>query len=199
MPIRCPGLRVEVRRLWEVRRAVVLWTASLRSLGPQGHKSRIKEIAEGRARLKEKHQERLASGQHVPELGDVVKEDVETSRGLAGKSEGEEDAIVEEESAQNGAKGSVSESEDVADRALRALKEMRSSAPSSDGDALEVSRRREGADKERQARRMRRRTQQASSRSGTEEKKDLDTLTEVQTPKLDGEEGSAGDEKEELK
>ena len=163
----------------------------LRAAAPQVKDQRDRRR---RARLKEKHQERLASGQHVPELREVVKEGVDTSRGSTSKSEGEEDVIAEEEIANDGIKGNVSESEDVADRALRALKEMRSSAPSADGDALEVSRRREGADKERQARRMRRRTQQASNRSGAEEKKDLETLDEVKTPKLDGEEGSGGDE-----
>lgn len=134
-----------------------------------------------RARLQEKHQERLASGQHVPDMSAIVRDGLEDSRGLGSKSEGEDSLAAEDENKDG--KGHVSESEDVADRALRALKEMRSAAPA-DGDELEVRRRREGADKERQARRMRRRTQQAGSRDG--KAKELDTVTEATSPALDG-------------
>jgi cytokinesis protein len=130
----------------------------LRAAGPQAKDQRDRRR---RARLKEKHQTRLASGQQLPDL--ALKDDLEDSRGLAsGKSEGEESNIAEaDESLDQQKDGNASESEDVADRALRALQEMRSSAP--DGGELDVRRRREGADEERKARRLRRRTQQNSS------------------------------------
>ena len=128
----------------------------LRAAAPQVKDQRDRRR---RARLKEKHDNRIASGQQLPDL--AVKDGLEESRGIAIA-----ERLTEDNLSTDGAsgKGDVSESEDVADRALRALQEMRSSAPST-GDEIDVRRRRDGADEERKARRMRRRTAQQSSSS----------------------------------
>jgi cytokinesis protein len=126
----------------------------LRAAAPQVKDQRDRRR---RARLKEKHEQRVASGAQLPEL--ILKDGLEESRGIA-------ERLTEDNLSTDGAsgKGDVSESEDVADRALRALQEMRGSAPSN-GDELDVRRRRDGADEERKARRMRRRTAQQSTSS----------------------------------
>ena len=144
----------------------------LRAAGPQAKDQRERRR---RRALKEKHATRLASGQHVPDL--QLKDGIEESRGLVTKSEGEENTIAEEEPSSTAK--AASEGEDVADRALRALKEMRSSTPG-DSDELDIRRRREGADEERKARRMRRRTAQQSSMSaqGGLRSPDLDSVQE---------------------
>ena len=148
-----------------------------------------------RARLKEKHQDRLASGQQLPPV--QVKDGLEESRGLVSKSEGEDNLSAEDNKS---GKGDVSESEDVADRALRALKEMRSSTPGDD-EELQVRRRREGADEERKARRMRRRTAQTSSMSEAGikepdlEKKELDKVEEENKMSGDGGADEADEDK----
>jgi cytokinesis protein len=144
----------------------------LRAAGPQ-----VKDQRERRRRraLKEKHVTRLASGQQVPDL--PAKDGIEESRGIANNTEGEDNATTEDGASST---GKVSEGEDVADRALRALKEMRSSTPG-EGDELEVRRRREGADEERKARRARRRTAQQSSMNaaaGGLKSPDLDKVDE---------------------
>ena len=128
----------------------------LRAAGSQSGKDQ-RERRRRRAML-EKHTTRLASGQQLPDL--PVKDGLEVNRGIVSKSDGE-DAIPEEDTGSD-AKAAVSEGEDVADRALRALKEMRSATPG-DGEELDIRRRREGADEERKARRARRRTAQQSS------------------------------------
>ncbi|KIX10539.1 uncharacterized protein Z518_01622 [Rhinocladiella mackenziei CBS 650.93] len=133
----------------------------LRAAAPQVKDQRDRRR---RARLKERHDQRIASGQQLPDL--PIKDGLEESRGLAsvGEKSGEDNLSTEDGTS---GKGDVSESEDVADRALRALQEMRSSAPST-GDEIDVRRRRDGADEERKNRRMRRRTAQQSSGAGRE-------------------------------
>jgi cytokinesis protein len=128
----------------------------LRAAAPQVKDQRDRRR---RARLKEKHDTRIASGQQLPDL--PIKDSLEESRGIAIA-----ERLTEDNLSTDGAsgKGDVSESEDVADRALKALQEMRSSAPST-GDEIDVRRRRDGADEERKARRMRRRTAQQSTSS----------------------------------
>ncbi len=128
----------------------------LRAAAPQVKDQRDRRR---RARLKEKHELRVASGQQLPDL--PVKDGLEEARGITIS-----ERLAEDNLSTDGAsgKGDVSESEDVADRALRALQSMRSSAPAT-GDELDVRRRRDGADEERKARRMRRRTAQQSTSS----------------------------------
>ncbi|KAJ9612373.1 hypothetical protein H2200_003970 [Cladophialophora chaetospira] len=128
----------------------------LRAAAPQVKDQRDRRR---RARLKEKYEQRVASGQQLPEL--TVKDGVEESRGIVPAERLTEDSLSTDGAS---GRGDVSESEDVADRALRALQEMRSSVPSP-GDEIDVRRRRDGADEERKARRMRRRTAQQSTSS----------------------------------
>ena len=122
-----------------------------------------------RARLKEKHSDRVASGQQVvPDFSE--NEEVEKKLLSAGP--------VAEDSGKD-----VSESEDVADRATRALQSLRgSSGVPEEDEGLQVRRRRDGADEERRRRRDRRRTaQQESSRDSTHAR-------EASLPKVDEEE-----------
>jgi cytokinesis protein len=116
-----------------------------------------------RARLKDKHQVRVASGQKIPELG-VNMEDEEGSvdggKGiLSPTSEGGESVESAAITSPTDATGS-----DVADRAAAMLEGLQGgpSALNKDG-SLNVRRRRENADNERERRRRRR--QQASTAS----------------------------------
>ena len=122
-----------------------------------------------RARLKEKHTDRVASGQQVvPDFS----ENEEVEKKLLSAS------TIAEDSGKD-----ISESEDVADRATRALQSLRgeSTVPDED-DGLQVRRRRDGADEERRRRRDRRRTaQQGSSRDSTH-------VRDGSLPKVDEEE-----------
>lgn len=121
----------------------------LRQAGPQTRATRDQRR---RARLKDKHQIRVASGQKIPETGENIDEN-----GLLSptKTDAEDEPIS--------AQGGVSEGEDIADRAASLLQGLRSDAdaplsevPSRD-ESLRVRRRRESADDERARRRARRR------------------------------------------
>ncbi|EXJ80416.1 cytokinesis protein [Capronia coronata CBS 617.96] len=128
----------------------------LRAAAPQVKDQRDRRR---RARLKERHDQRIASGQQIPDL--PVKEGPKENGGLAeAADQPSQDNLIPEDGTTG--RGNVSESEDVADRALKALQEMRSSAPSN-GEEIDVRRRREGADEERKNRRLRRRTAHQSS------------------------------------
>lgn len=127
----------------------------LRAAAPQARDQRDRRR---RARLKEKHQVRVASGQKLPDL--PLKENIDSDRDLLST-----DDILEEGSETTSGRADVSESEDVADRAATLLQGLRSesAAPDNDDGELRVRRRRENADEERRNRRMRRRTAQQSS------------------------------------
>lgn len=123
----------------------------LRAAAPQARATREQRR---RARLKDKHQVRVASGQQIPETGENVQVD-ESGLLSPTKTEGSEDAGSQE--------GGVSEGEDIADRAASLLHGLRgdgegglSETPARD-DSLRVRRRRESADDERTRRRARRR------------------------------------------
>ena len=151
----------------------------LRAAAPQARDQRDRRR---RARLKDKHQIRVASGQAIPDLGDLTK---------IGSGDDEIDhSLLDPNAAANGGSGDkmepISEGEDVAERAASMLQGLRG-----DGDAdsagpggrdgsgsLRVRRRRESADSERQNRRKRR-VRESSSTAGDEG----DTLS----TKLDGE------------
>ncbi|RMZ86189.1 hypothetical protein DV737_g223, partial [Chaetothyriales sp. CBS 132003] len=141
----------------------------LRAAGPpKDQKDRRRK-----ARLKGQHQERLASGQQIPPP--QVRQDIEDSRGISSKSEGEGDQSAEETKSE---KPAVPASDDVAERVARALREIGSATPIDD-DELRIRRRREGADEERKARRMKRRTAQTSTTSDAQTKES--TTTEPKT------------------
>jgi cytokinesis protein len=99
-----------------------------------------------RARLKDRHQVRVASGQKIPETGENIEE-----TGLLSPTTDASEAASD---------GATSEGEDIADRAASMLQGLRGDA---DGDgpardeSLRARRRRESADDERARRRARRR------------------------------------------
>lgn len=122
----------------------------LRAAAPQTRDTRDRRR---RARLKDRHQVRVASGQRIPETGENVDES-----GLLSPTSmegGSEDAQSNE-----GDHGATSEGEDIADRAASMLQGLRgdgdAEGPGRD-DSLRVRRRRESADDERAKRRARRR------------------------------------------
>lgn len=121
-----------------------------------------------RARLKDKHQLRVASGQKIPETG----ENVDENGLLTPKTEGSEDA--------GSAEGGTSEGEDIADRAASLLQGLRrdgdGETPGRD-DSLRVRRSREGADNERARRRERRRRGGAGAKTIAEEIETDETTT----------------------
>ena len=136
----------------------------LRAAAPQTRDTRDRRR---RARLKDRHQVRVASGQEIPETGENVQDtgllspsteggQSETSADRDGASEGQAEQKQPPVSP-------TSEGEDIADRAASLLQGLR--GDEGDGgvgsvgrdDSLRVRRRRESADEERQRRRAARR------------------------------------------
>jgi cytokinesis protein len=149
----------------------------LRAAAPQARDQRDRRR---RARLKDRHQVRVASGQQIPELGigagDEGSGDGEAAGGmLSPKSEGDSDAVVI-----NPTDGEA----DVAKRAASMLQGLRGDGD--DGvardDSLRVRRRRESADDERNRRRRRRQAASTDERAGV-----------VSPPPIAEEEGEEGD------
>ncbi|KAI5368309.1 putative formin, FH3 domain, formin, GTPase-binding domain, armadillo-like helical [Septoria linicola] len=128
----------------------------LRAAAPQSRDTRERRR---RARLKDKHQVRVASGQHIPETGENAEGDVDTSDGLL------QPTRTNDSDPASIAEGGVSEGEDIADRAASLLQGLRGDTePADPGDnTLRVRRRRESADDERFRRRARRRNAAGSS------------------------------------
>lgn len=122
----------------------------LRAAAPQSRDTRERRR---RARLKDKHQVRIASGQQIPETGENVEEDIDNSEGLLKPSR------TNDSDPASAGEGGVSESEDIADRAASLLQGLRGDAEPADpqDNTLRVRRRRESADDERSKRRARRR------------------------------------------
>ncbi|KAF1970203.1 FH2-domain-containing protein [Bimuria novae-zelandiae CBS 107.79] len=116
-----------------------------------------------RARLKDRHQVRVASGQKIPEIGVNVEEDDEGSdvgKGLLSPmSEGGESA----QSISVTSPTDATAGEDVADRAAAMLEGLQGGSSNNKDGSLAIRRRRENADSERERRRRRR--QQASTAS----------------------------------
>lgn len=123
-----------------------------------------------RARLKDRHQVRVASGQQIPEIG-VNMEDEGSVGGEEGEDSAEKAKLLSPTSDTNESEASVGANlvsptipgADVADRAAAMLEGLqRPDAMNKDG-SLSVRRRRESADSERERRRRRR--QQATSKA----------------------------------
>ena len=128
----------------------------LRAAAPQARDQRDRRR---RARLKERHQVRVASGQHMPDTPNVKNAEGGDDADDDGKDDdasnaGLLDPHAEELDARAVDKESVSEGEDIADRAASMLQGLRNN---SDADAERARRRKESADEERRNRRMRRR------------------------------------------
>lgn len=120
----------------------------LRAAAPQARDTRDRRR---RARLKDRHQVRVASGQQIPETGENVDENGMLSPAKTNESE-----------EGGSADGATSEGEDIADRAASMLQGLRGDGegdgepPAREG-SLNVRRRRESANDERAQRRARRR------------------------------------------
>ncbi|KAF4556678.1 Cytokinesis-like protein 2 [Elsinoe fawcettii] len=122
--------------------AMDLLLEKLRAAAPSTRETRDRRR---RARLNERHQKRIASGQKIPDLPGV--ED--------GGQEVEEPLLTPESVVED--KEGGSEGEDVADRAASLLQGLRGDEEPGRSDSLRVRRRRENADGERARRRERRR------------------------------------------
>ena len=136
-----------------------------------------------RARLKDRHQVRVASGQKIPETGENVDES-----GLLSPTKTDGSGELQPEA------GATSEGEDIADRAASLLQGLRgdgevSEVPGRD-DSLRVRRRRESADAERASRRARRRAGQS-----TDQPTESVITEEAETNGIAGGEATEGDDK----
>ena len=158
----------------------------LRAAAPQARDQRDRRR---RARLKDRHQVRVASGQTIPDLGDLTKngnEDEDTDKGLLSPT-----AAVNGEPSRDQMEP-ISEGEDVAERAASMLQGLRgdgegdSAKSGSRDNSLRVRRRRESASDERQNRR-RRRARESSSTTGDEDellspRQATDPMPEIKEP-----------------
>lgn len=150
----------------------------LRAAAPQAKDQRDRRR---RARLKERHQVRVASGQKVPDFEDSEGQD----NGADGENGGTTDPNATEsdilsptiqESEGNG----VTESEDVADRAASMLQGLRDNT-----DPERTRRRRESAEEERRKRRLRRRNGATSGSKDSTDTTPLSPVTEPTSTSLD--------------
>ena len=122
----------------------------LRAAAPQARDQRDRRR---RARLKDRHQDRVASGQTMPEVDDLTHKP-------NGDDANDDDGPTLEDT--NGDKlTSISESEDVAERAANMLQGLRdkddvNGRPGSRDGGLKVRRKRESVEEERRNRRRRR-------------------------------------------
>ena len=111
-----------------------------------------------RARLKERHQVRVASGQKPPDMSGGDDGENANDHAADGEANADENGLlspsIPEDGEEGGKEAQISEGEDVADRAASMLMGLRSN---SDAGGERQRRRRESADEERRNRRMRRR------------------------------------------
>lgn len=154
----------------------------LRAAAPQARDQRDRRR---RARLKDRHQVRVASGQKIPDLTEIP----EVEAGLQTK----EDAIDEEKESAAATTSSVKDGgeDDVADRAAALLQGMRGGEGTDGGDAekresLRKSRR-QTTDEERRLRR-RRRDKVTASQGG-------DEMSDDRPPTADGDVSMSTDDK----
>ena len=147
----------------------------LRAAAPQARDQRDRRR---RARLKDRHEERKASGQTIPDLADIGSPRSNSTGGAKEENDnaGEGSATaLSPDSATNGEErlAAISEGEDVADRAASMLQGLRSGADASEGidsstpgsrdSSLRVRRRRESANNEERSYRRRRRGRESTA------------------------------------
>lgn len=145
----------------------------LRAAAPQARDQRDRRR---RARLKDRHQIRVASGQAIPDVGDLAKGEGENDeadrKGLGPESGDSGDPMAERVEEMP----AISEGEDVAERAASLLQGLRGDGEAADSKlgsrdgSLRVRRRRESADDERRNRRRRRGAGSSSASGGTEDR-----------------------------
>ncbi|KAJ4983660.1 cytokinesis protein sepA, partial [Stagonosporopsis vannaccii] len=124
-----------------------------------------------RARLKDRHQVRVASGQQIPEIGVNMEDDAAAADGTQGEASTDKTKLLSPTSETNESETSIAASitspttpgADVADRAAAMLEGLQRPDSLNKDGSLSVRRRRESADTERERRRRRR--QQASSKA----------------------------------
>lgn len=150
----------------------------LRAAAPQARDQRDRRR---RARLKERHQVRVASGQKIPDLAEINAPgngDDDSNRGDASASNLLSPNGQDDDASNAGVESQVSESEDIAERAASMLQGLRNSA---DADSERHRRRRETAEEERRNRRMRRRN---GATSGSKDSADgsLPSVREQDSP-----------------
>lgn len=145
----------------------------LRAAAPQAKDQRDRRR---RARLKERHQVRVASGQKVPDFNEGEESKDNADKPADGDAKVDENGLLSPPMVDEGeGTKETSEGEDVADRAASMLLGLRSN---SDASGERQRRRRESADEERRNRRMRRRN---GATSGSKDSAD-GTLSTVQEP-----------------
>ena len=162
----------------------------LRAAAPQARDQRDRRR---RARLKDRHQVRVASGQTIPDLGDLTKngsEDEDSTKGLLNPTS------ATNGDAPNDKMEPISEGEDVAERAASMLQGLRGDGDDAGNNrdgSLRIRRRRESANDERQTRR-RRRARESSSTTGDEDellspRQTTDPMPEIREPDEDAMDG----------
>lgn len=143
----------------------------LRAAAPQARDQRDRRR---RARLKDRHQIRVASGQKIPDMADLTKGDMDNGERSVASPDNDAAGTTTpplQRIAEAASPAATPEGEDVADRAASMLQGLRG-----DGDAdpdiasrdgsLRVRRRRENADDERRSRRRRRGAQGSGGAGG---------------------------------
>lgn len=155
----------------------------LRAAAPQARDQRDRRR---RARLKERHQVRVASGQQIPNLEPGEDEEGEGESVLSGQDDTSHLNPQDNENA-SGQENQTSEGEDIADRAANLLQGLRSNM---DGDEEAARRRRENAEGERRARRLRMRSR---NMNGSKDSADgsLPSIREPASPEGADEDGSS--------
>lgn len=143
-----------------------------------------------RARLKDKHQVRVASGQKIPELGVNMDDDGGVDGAASKTAAGMLSPTSETGDSEASTQLTSPTDADVADRAAAMLEGLKGDVePGGGTDRLSVRRRRESADSERE-RRRRRRQAASSNRSATGEDGGLVSPPPILEEEEDGEEGA---------
>lgn len=175
----------------------------LRAAAPQARDQRDRRR---RARLKDRHQVRIASGQKIPDLGSASQSSQGQSQGDAGgpqpilspgsevtdedgkASSGRAGDLLSPDAARDGDGAAGGEEDDVAQRAAMLLQGMRSGADGNDDPADAEKRehlrrsRRQTADEERRMRRRRREMAQSSASTGDASGKEDGPTTTADVP-----------------
>lgn len=150
----------------------------LRAAAPQAKDQRDRRR---RARLKERYQVRVASGQQAPDGDEGEGNEGEDANGETSLAE---NGLLSPPILEEGEDDSkeVSEGEDVADRAASMLMGLRSN---SDASGERQRRRRESADEERRNRRARRRNGATSGSKDSADGSGLPSVPEPESPSAD--------------
>ena len=159
----------------------------LRAAAPQARDQRDRRR---RARLKERHNDRVASGQHIPEAPEdgegADANDAETTASTANDDNNSttETGLMSPPGQETdaGPEGQTTEGGDVADRAASMLQGLRDNTD----DGERSRRRRESAEDERRKRRMRPRNGPTSGSKDSGDGSGLSSIKEPMSPPADG-------------